>query len=56
VRAYAKTRHSSSGSRRFSFIAWRTLLGLCIGARYAMLKCPNPVEDVSVECSWKSGE
>ena len=34
--AHATTKQSSSGSRNRSFKACRTLLGLCIGAIYAM--------------------
>lgn len=34
---YASTKHSSLGSKRFNRSVRRTLLGLCIGARYDML-------------------
>ena len=35
--SYPSTRHSCSGSSRHSLIAYRTLLGLCMGAMYDIL-------------------
>lgn len=45
---YARTKHSSSGSRRFNFIAWRTLLGRWMGARYAILNPPGHEKQIQV--------
>jgi hypothetical protein len=51
--AHARTRHSSSWSRRFSFTACRTLLGLCIGARYAIAVFPLLQEGVvELKMTW----